>query len=107
MASENDPSLLAKFVDYAWAGVLGLMGLLFKKHNEEMSALKASIAEVKDEVSDKASSVEVTQQRGDIVELFHSQVDIRREMANNHKEVMNAVSVIATQVATIVGRMHK
>lgn len=100
MLPENDPNMFIKLLDWAWAGVLVMLGVIWRKHNEEIASLKSAI-------ENKATIQEMTRQRDNVEELFKAQVDIRHEMADNHKEIMAAVGTLGAQIAHINGKLEQ
>lgn len=96
------------------AGLLfAIGGHVWKRTEKKVDAMekdrasKADLAALAAKVDLKADAAELLRQRNNIDALFSGQTAIRSELHNNHTAQMTAINTVATQVATLIGRMEK
>jgi F420-0:gamma-glutamyl ligase-like protein len=75
MSEPTDVNLIAKVLDWGWAGVLALGGLVWKGQNEKLAAV----------------NFEVNTQRQNIAKLFDKLEEHGRRSEDRHREVLNAL----------------
>jgi hypothetical protein len=78
MASpEVDPSILVKALDYAWAGVVALGGVVWKNLHEKIAS----------------NAVEIDRQRDNIAKLFDKLESHAQRSEDRHHELLTALHV--------------
>jgi hypothetical protein len=75
MAPDNDPGMIAKLLDWAWAGVLALGGLVWRAQSDKI----------------KAVNDEVLLQRQNVAKLFDKMEEMGHRSEDRHREVLNAL----------------
>lgn len=104
---------LEKILGFLVAILFGLGGWVWRITHAKVEAMEANKVNKSDfhalsaRVDTKADTAEMNRQRDNIAELFDGQTAIRKEMHDNHVATITAISGLATQVATLAGRMTK
>ncbi len=97
MATETDPGLLGKAVEWGWAVISALLGVVYTMHNKRMDKIEDSVAE-----GDKANRAEIDRQRDNVAKLFDKvealRTDFSAQLAHHalrgedrHREIMGAL----------------
>lgn len=79
MAIESDASLLKAVLDYAWAIVGGLVGVVWKSTNEKIDTVKTEL------------TTEVNRQRDVSAKIFDKLEDMREDANEKHLELLRAL----------------
>jgi hypothetical protein len=104
---------LEKILGFLVAILFAVGGWVWKVTHAKVEAMEAGKATKADlqalalRIDGKADQSEMNRQRDNIAELFDGQTAIRKEMHDNHIATITAISGLATQVATLAGRMTK
>ena len=89
-----DPSILSKAADWIWAGVIGLVGIIYKSNEKKLEALAATIDHevrcARIEIKGKADSEDVKKALGHIEKLFDNAEQDRKIMRDFHDKAMEA-----------------
>ena len=93
--STEDPGVIKQLLDWAWAGVLALGGLVYKKHNEEMGELKEALHSLrnkvvgKDEYRDRNELVDklLEDRRIGEREVYREMGELRREVTKGFSDL--------------------
>lgn len=103
-----ESTLFAKILEWAWAGIAVLIGIVWKKHNEEIAEIKGDIKKVDENMSGHAKYLD-----GRIDSLERATVP-RTEYEQNRKEVregqiaiFNRLDQVGQQLARIEGKLDK
>lgn len=89
--STEDPGVIKQLLDWAWAGVLGLGGLVYKKHNDEMKDLRDQLSKLvgKDEFSTRNDMVDklLEDRRQGEREIYREMGELRREVTKGFSDI--------------------
>lgn len=103
-----EATIISKLLEWAWAFVGILMGIIWKRHNEEMAELRASIKQVNENMNGHANYLD-----GRIDALERTTVP-RTEYESNRKEMREGQIQIFTRLdhlgqalARIEGKLDK
>ena len=85
-APEVDQSVWREIFSYAWAGVLALVGLVWKQHERRIDAIEKTVAD-----GDKSNADEIDRQRDNIAKLFDKLEEHGRRSEQRHIELLHAL----------------
>ena len=104
---------LEKFIGFLVATLFAVGAWVWKVTHAKVEAMEASKASKSDiaammlRLDAKADATEMNRQRDNITQLFEQHTTIRKEIHENHIATITAISGLATQVATLAGRLDK
>jgi hypothetical protein len=100
-----DPSLVSKAFDWAWAGILGLVGVIYtvndKKHESAVQALRSLNVELKSKVDkdDIKEILERIDKSNSHIEKLYSNAEVDREKTRAfHDTAMNTMTQQHTKI---------
>lgn len=105
MAADNDQIRAAveaapfykPMLDWAWAIIAALGGLVWKRHTQDMKEMKGGMQALAKEIETKASVYELNRQRDNISELY-------RTARHDKEEIIEAISALKETVLTELGK---
>lgn len=107
-AGIEEAGIVKTVLGWAWAGVGVLMGIIWKRHNEEIAGIKASIEKVG---SDMNENVKFLDGRIDAVERSTVPLERyeqnRKEVREGQVETFRRLDNIGQALARIEGKLEK
>lgn len=104
----DETGILRTLLDWAWALVAALIGIIWKRHNEEIQSIEASIAKVGDQMNENAKFLD-----GRIDAIEKSTVPLstyeqnRKETRENQIAIYQRIDGIGQALARIEGKLDK
>jgi hypothetical protein len=86
MAAEADPGLIGKLMEWGWAAISALLGVVYTMHNKRMDKIEASIVE-----GDSANRAEIDRQRDNVAKLFDKLEQHAQRSEDRHVEILTAL----------------
>lgn len=78
--------MIEHFLDWAWGGILALIGLVWTQHGRRIDALEAAM-----EKGDRENGEEINRQRDNIAKLFDKLEEHGIRSEQRHIELLNAL----------------
>lgn len=80
--------MVEHFFDWAWGGILALVGLVWTQHDRRIDALETAMKK-----GDQANGDEINRQRDNISKLFDKLEEHGQRSEQRHIELLNALHV--------------
>lgn len=78
--------MVEHILDWAWGGILALVGLVWTQHDRRIDALEAAMKK-----GDQANGDEINRQRDNIAKLFDKLEEHGQRSEQRHIELLNAL----------------
>lgn len=101
MSSGVEATVVGKLLEWAWAIVGVLMGVIWKRHNEELTEIKASIRKVGESMDSRLDDVERSYVLKDVYEQN------RKEVRDVQIKTFDRLDQIGQSLARIEGKLDK
>lgn len=103
-----EATIFGKVLEWAWAGIGVLMGIIWKKHNEEIAEIKSGIKGLS---NDMEESVKFLEGKIDTVERHSVPLDRyeqnRKEVRDGQILIFNRLDQVGQALARIEGKLDK
>lgn len=93
--------VIGKLLEWAWAAVGVLVGIIWKRHNEEITEIKASIRKVGESMDSRLDEVERSYVLKDVYEQN------RKEVRDVQIKTFDRLDQIGQSLARIEGKLDK
>lgn len=107
-AGPEEAGFLKSLLEWAWTGVIALMGIIWKRHNEEIAEIKGGIKKLGE---DMEANVKFLDQRIDGVERAAVQLNVyeqnRKEVREGQVKTFERLDAIGQALARIEGKLDK
>lgn len=104
----EEAGFLKQIIEWAWVGICALLGIVWKKHNEEVASIKSSISKVG---ADMDANVKFLGGRIDAVERQSTPISLfetnRKEVREGQIETFKRLDSIGKALARIEGKLDK
>lgn len=103
-----EATILGKLLEWAWLGVCALIGIVWKKHNEEMAGLKSGIEKVDDNMNAHAKYLDGridSLERATVPRTEYEQN--RKEMREGQIQIFARLDHVGQALARIEGKLDK
>lgn len=101
-------TIFSKLFEWAWAGVGILMGIIWKKHNEEIAGIKAGIEKVGDDMSENVkfldARIDAVERNAVPMERYEQN---RKEVRDGQIMIFNRLDQVGQALARIEGKLDK
>lgn len=103
-----EATIFGKVLEWAWAGVGILMGIIWKKHNEEIAEIKSGIKKLGDDMEENVKFLD-----GKIDAVERNTVPVsryeqnRKEVREGQIETFRRLDTIGQSLARIEGKLDK
>ena len=101
MSSGVEVGVIGKLLEWAWAVVGILVGIIWKRHNEEITEIKASIQSVGESMDNRLSEMERSYVQKDVYEQN------RKEVRDVQTKTFDRLDAIGQSLARIEGKLDK
>jgi len=103
-----EATVLAKFLEWAWVGVCALIGIVWKKHNEEMSSIKTGIEKVSDNMNAHAKYLDGRIDSLERATVPRTEYELnRKEVREGQIQIFNRLDHVGQALARIEGKLDK
>lgn len=79
--------LFSRVIDWLWASIVGLVGLIYMTDKARMRDQEKRIESIERELLSRPTDADVEKQREHIVELYRQHTSIRSEMASGFSSI--------------------
>lgn len=104
----NEASWMKSMLDWAWAAVGVLVGVIWRKHNEDIVDLKTTVNAVKEKVTKLAKEfddrVEQVERRSVPLDSYEQN---RKEVREVQMAIFNRLDSLGQSMARIEGKLDK
>lgn len=103
-----EATIFAKLLEWAWAVVGVLMGIIWKRHNEEIADIKGSIKKVDDDMAGHAKFLDNRIDALERATVPRSEYEQnRKEMRDGQIQIFARLDTLGQALARIEGKLDK
>ena len=103
-----EATIIGKALDWAWAGVCILIGVVWKKHNEEIADIKTSIKKVDENMSAHAKFLDSRIDGLERATVPRTEYEMnRKEVREGQIQIFNRLDHVGQALARIEGKLDK